>query len=127
MGAAISLFPRAQAVVVPRQRFAPVKTAADLIALRSDAYELTGDYQVRLVKARKMPPVVEVGSDIRFVSDIDRIMPQGVPSLLRCERLRVSGPVTFGRGVRCVGQAEAVGEAPFTVPDGAVLGCSAAT
>merc|ERR1719394_2020991 len=41
MGAAISAFPGASAILVPRTRFAPVKTTNDLLALRSDAYVLT--------------------------------------------------------------------------------------
>ena len=41
MGAAIDVFEGARAVRVPRERFAPVKTTDDLLALRSDAYELT--------------------------------------------------------------------------------------
>ncbi|MBQ7568461.1 UTP--glucose-1-phosphate uridylyltransferase, partial [bacterium] len=125
MGAAISLFPHAQAIVVPRQRFAPVKTVADLIALRSDAYELSEDYQIRLVPSRKMPPVVEVGSDVRFVGDIERIMPYGVPSLRECNRLRLSGPVSFGRNVRCVGDVSIATDTFYEIPVGAVLGDSA--
>ena len=122
MGAAISLFPHAQALVVPRQRFAPVKTAADLIALRSDAYELTDDYQVRLVPSLEVPPVIEVDKEVKLVSDVERLMPCGVPSLKECRLLHVSGPVQFGRGVRCLGQVRIDAEAPYTVPDGAVLG-----
>jgi UTP--glucose-1-phosphate uridylyltransferase len=38
MGSAVEVFPDAGAVVVPRSRFAPVKTTNDLFALRSDAY-----------------------------------------------------------------------------------------
>src|SRR6187200_67201 len=41
MGAAIDVFDGARAIRVPRRRFAPVKTTSDLLALRSDAYELT--------------------------------------------------------------------------------------
>jgi UDP-N-acetylglucosamine pyrophosphorylase len=51
MGAAIEVFEDAQAIVVPRARFAPVKTNADLDLLRSDAYALTEDY--RLVPKRR--------------------------------------------------------------------------
>ena len=51
MGAAIEVFEGAGAVVVPRTRFAPVKTNADLELLRSDAYELTEDF--RLVPKRR--------------------------------------------------------------------------
>ncbi|CAE7742840.1 UGP1, partial [Symbiodinium pilosum] len=41
MGAAISCFEGAQAIKIPRTRFAPVKKTDDLFALRSDAYTLT--------------------------------------------------------------------------------------
>ena len=40
MGSAIECFDDAGAVVVPRDRFAPVKTTNDLFALRSDAYKV---------------------------------------------------------------------------------------
>lgn len=40
MGSAIECFNDAGAVVVPRDRFAPVKTCNDLFALRSDVYEV---------------------------------------------------------------------------------------
>ena len=39
MGSAIECFDDAGAVVVPRERFAPVKTTNDLFGLRSDAYK----------------------------------------------------------------------------------------
>merc|ERR1712151_1240315 len=48
MGAAIGCFDGAIAVVIPRSRFAPVKTTNDLLALRSDAYQLTPDFRVML-------------------------------------------------------------------------------
>lgn len=40
MGSAVECFDDAGAVVVPRERFAPVKTTNDLFALRSDAYKV---------------------------------------------------------------------------------------
>ncbi len=40
MGSAIECFESAGAVVVPRTRFAPVKTCNDLFVLRSDAYRV---------------------------------------------------------------------------------------
>jgi UTP--glucose-1-phosphate uridylyltransferase/phosphoglucomutase len=39
--AAIECFESAGAVVVPRTRFAPVKTTSDLFVLRSDVYTIT--------------------------------------------------------------------------------------
>lgn len=40
MGSAIECFENSGAVVVPRERFAPVKTCNDLFILRSDAYKV---------------------------------------------------------------------------------------
>jgi UTP--glucose-1-phosphate uridylyltransferase len=40
MGSAIECFESAGAIVVPRTRFAPVKTCNDLFVLRSDAYKV---------------------------------------------------------------------------------------
>ena len=40
MGSAIESFDDSGAVVVPRSRFAPVKTTNDLFVLRSDAYNV---------------------------------------------------------------------------------------
>ena len=44
MGAAISLFPDAQAIVVPSDCFLPVKTNAQLAVLRSDAFVVANDF-----------------------------------------------------------------------------------
>ena len=41
MGSAIECFDDSGAVVVPRERFAPVKTTNDLFALRSDAFKVS--------------------------------------------------------------------------------------
>merc|ERR1719198_1721745 len=48
MGAAIECFDGAQAILIPRTRFAPVKTTNDLLALASDAYEVTPDFRMVL-------------------------------------------------------------------------------
>ena len=46
MGAAIALFDGAQAVRVPDERFAPVKTTGDLLRVRSDAYRRDAEERV---------------------------------------------------------------------------------
>jgi len=58
MGSAISLFPEATALRVPRERFSPVKTTSDLLGVRSDAFELTEDFRVRLHRSRSQPPTI---------------------------------------------------------------------
>src|SRR4051812_36620725 len=56
MGAALGVIPGARALRVPRGRFTPVKTTNDLLALRSDAYEVTSDGRVALVAQRAGTP-----------------------------------------------------------------------
>ena len=97
MGAAIECFEGATAIEVPRSRFAPVKTTADLLALRSDAYEVLGDGQVRLAASRQgVPPVITLSEDYKLVDGIERL---GVPSLIGCGSLNVQGPIRFDPGV----------------------------
>ena len=120
MGAAIDVFPDARPIRVPRRRFAPVKTTNDLLALRSDAYVLTEDAHVVLAEGLGRAPLVDLdAAAYKRVGDFEARFPGGPPSLLRCHRLKVTGDVTFGRGVVCSGDVHV--EGPRTVGDGAVL------
>ncbi len=104
MGAAIECFEGAAALDVPRSRFAPVKTTADLLALRSDAYEVLDDGQVRLAASRDgVPPNIVLSDDYKLVDQLD---PLGIPSLIGCDSLRISGPVHFNDGVVIEGEVE---------------------
>ncbi|KAJ1628571.1 putative UTP-glucose-1-phosphate uridylyltransferase 2 [Pavlovales sp. CCMP2436] len=86
MGSAISCFPGATAIVIPRSRFAPVKTTSDLLALRSDAYLLTADFRIELDPARKgVPPDVKLDGRYKFVDAMDTL--GTVPSLIGCSEL----------------------------------------
>lgn len=101
MGAAISVFRGAQALLIPRSRFVPVKKNSDLLVLTSDAYLLNEDYTLQLAAERgDVPPVVAL--DDRYYSLIDQMsvrFPCGAPSLRLCDELRVTGDVRFGQGV----------------------------
>jgi hypothetical protein len=114
MGAAIECFDRAGALLVPRGRFAPVKTTSDLLVLRSDAYRATEDHRLVLVPERAgRPPVVDLDPrGYRFLADFERAFAEGVPSLARCESLRVTGPCHFSAGVVCVGAVELINASP---------------
>ncbi len=104
MGAAIECFAGASALDVPRSRFAPVKTTADLLALRSDAYEVLDDGQVRLALEREgVPPNIILSDDYKLVEQLD---PLGVPSLIKCRSLKIFGPVYFDEGVLIEGDVE---------------------
>ena len=106
MGTAISHFPRAVAVRVPRSRFSPVKNTNDLLGVRSDAYELTQDSRVVLSTERSDPPLILL--DERYYKLIDAFearFPNGPPSLRHCTSMRVEGDVVFGNAVRVNGVA----------------------
>ena len=101
MGSALAVFKGAEAIRVPRARFAPVKKTDDLLAVRSDAYQLTRDFRVVLARERRgRPPAVELDSSFyRLVDDLDCRFPAGPPSLRERDRLRVEGAFEFGPGV----------------------------
>jgi UTP--glucose-1-phosphate uridylyltransferase len=122
MGAAIDMFDGAAAVRVPRSRFVPVKTSADLLSLRSDAYVLTAGPRVELAPSRAgTPPVIDLDpSYYKLVPDLEERFPGGPPSLVACDRLTVSGDVRFGSGVVVRGSVRVDG--PREIEDGAVLG-----
>jgi UTP--glucose-1-phosphate uridylyltransferase len=122
MGSAIGVFPGAAAIEVERSRFLPVKNTSDLLVLRSDAYRLTDDGQVRLVLSRSSPPLVELDAPYRLVQRFDALFPYGAPSLVGCERLEVRGEWTFGRGVVVRGVVVVPAEgSPGLIPDRTVL------
>jgi UDP-N-acetylglucosamine pyrophosphorylase len=105
MGAAISCFNGAAAVEVPRSRFAPVKTTGDLLTLRSDAYVVTEDFRLELHPDRKgVPPVVKLDpSHFKLVDQLEEALTNGVPSLLNCDRLEITGKVKFETGAEFSG------------------------
>jgi UTP--glucose-1-phosphate uridylyltransferase len=119
MGAAIGVFEGAAAIRVPRSRLVPVKTTDDLLALRSDAYELTADYRLR-----GRAPLIELDpAHFKLLRDFEQRFPHGPPSLKDCERLTVKGDVRFGRDVTVRGAVtiEQEGEEQLQIEDGAVL------
>ena len=104
MGAAIECFDGAAAVEVPRSRFSPVKTTSDLLAVRSDAYELDKSFRVGLRPERQgVPPKVELSDDYKLVDQLEELVAAGVPSLIRSRSLTVKGPWRFVAGVEIVG------------------------
>jgi UTP--glucose-1-phosphate uridylyltransferase len=119
MGAAIGVFEGAQALHVPRSRFAPVKTTNHLLVVRSDAYDLADDWTVQLADGRTTIPVVELSGEFKLLRDFEERFPSGPPSLIEADRLEVEGDVHFGRDVTVKGTVHVDG--PAEIPDGAVL------
>ncbi len=99
MGAAIECFDGAGAIEVSRVRFAPVKTTNDLLCVRSDAYELTEDFCLRLHPSRNgQPPHLHLDQKLcKLVDGLDKNFPH-TPGLLHCRSLLVHGPVECRAG-----------------------------
>jgi len=121
MGAAIECFDGAGAIEVSRDRFAPVKTTADLLAVRSDAYELDSEFKLVLRPERSdVPPVVNLSDHYKLVDQFETLIAFGVPSLMRCRCLTIEGKMIFEPGVEIVGEVKFVaqGEETKAVPSG---------
>jgi UTP--glucose-1-phosphate uridylyltransferase len=125
MGSAISIFPGAAAIRVPRTRFAPVKACTDLLGLWSDAYVLTED--ARLVQNPERPyGQIVIELDPRYFRNIDQLrtrFSRGVPSLVGCEKLVVEGDVRFGSDVVMRGTVRITNASgrQLAIPDGRLL------
>lgn len=121
MGAAVEVFDHSSALAVPRSRFLPVKTTAELTLVRSDLYRLDEDFH--LIKTADITP--DITLDTRYykrIADYEARFAEGVPSLVEASSLRVDGDWTFGKRVRVVGDAALTDTgAPERVADGEVL------
>ena len=123
MGAAISLFPDAEAVQVPRSRFLPVKKCSDLLAIRSDCYQLASDGRLILNPDRTLPHDLKVTLDPAYYGHLDQFdnrFSRGIPSLINCTSLEISGDVYFGENITISGDVKITNTtgAPRTVAAG---------
>jgi UTP--glucose-1-phosphate uridylyltransferase len=129
MGSAVSAFYDAAAVVVPRERFAPVKTTSDLLAIMSDCYELNERAQLVQNPARRLPPI-KIDLDPRFYKKMDvfaQRFQEGMPSLLDCSSLSVRGDVCFDTPVALSGDNVFVaGDQPTSIRTFVLGGCRGA-
>ena len=101
MGAAIECFAGATAITVNRTRFAPVKKSDDLLLLRSDAYTITPDFRPILNPLCPAAPIISLDStNYKLVQDLEAATRYGVPSLVKCKRLTITGNVYLSR--KCV-------------------------
>jgi UTP--glucose-1-phosphate uridylyltransferase len=119
MGAAIEVFEGARTIEVGRDRFVPVKTTNDLLVLRSDVYDVGGDF---VLDPTSQPPYVDLDpAYYKLVPEFERRFPQGAPSLRQASSLKVSGDWTFGAKVKVVGDVTLETAAAERVETGSVL------
>ncbi len=125
MGSAIECFDDARAIVVPRERFAPVKTTNDLLVLWSDAFELGGDARVvaRDPEANRARVVDLDPRHYSQIADFEARFEQGAPSLRHCRRLTIRGDFRFGADVSIEGEVALVNDdaEQRVIPAGTVL------
>lgn len=112
MGAAIGTIKGAQAVEVGRDRFFPVKTTNELLAIRSDLYELDSAGLLHSL-AEKAPKIELDPRHYKMIADFEALL-EGVPSLRNCRELKVEGPVRLTSSDRLEGVVEL--KNPSSVP-----------
>lgn len=95
MGAAIECFSGAGAVIVGRDRFAPVKKCSDLLLLKSDAYIVNSDFVLELATAcNGIAPIVDLDDKkYKLVQHLDAATVAGYPSLVGCTKVSIKGDV----------------------------------
>lgn len=129
MGSAIACFAGAQALVVPRSRFIPVKKNNDLLLLWSDIYHLDDAFHLTMDPLRATPtlegaPLIFLDERYyQLIDDMRERFPYGAPSLVQCTELRVEGNVYFGRDVTLQGKVHIVNDSqtPLWIADHSCL------
>ncbi|TGK41343.1 UTP--glucose-1-phosphate uridylyltransferase [Leptospira andrefontaineae] len=116
MGSAIQNFSNTKGLIIPRDRFAPVKKCEDYLVRRSDAYSLNPDFSVTMSEERKKAGLGElvISLDETYYKKVrdftDRI--QAIPSLVRCTSLKVEGDILFDKKVILEGDVILVNPGP---------------
>ncbi|ONF88393.1 UTP--glucose-1-phosphate uridylyltransferase [Leptospira santarosai] len=108
MGSAIRNFNKIKGIIIPRDRFTPVKKCEDYLARRSDAYRLWENYSITMSDARKESGLGEVLITLdetyyKKIQDFNRLFPE-IPSLAHCTSLVVQGEVLFDQKISIVGE-----------------------
>jgi len=106
MGAAISLFEGATVIQVPPSRFFPVKKCNDLLAIRSDRFVFSKEKMLTTNPAIGSKRI-EIDLDPRYYGKIDLFnqrFSQHIPSLVKCDALKIQGDVSFEKNVSVKGR-----------------------
>lgn len=123
IGAAISYFGNACGVNVPRSRFLPVKSTADLLLIQSNLYSLkSGSLVTNPSRQFSSTPVVKLGTEFKKVAQyLERF--GSIPDLLELDHLTVSGDVTFGANTALKGTVIIVANPgnKIMIPSGSII------
>lgn len=124
-GSAISVFRNSAAIRVPRTRFAPVKNSNDLMAVRSDRYSLTDNFNILPISSQQKNAIkIDLDSShYKMIDDFESRFPYGIPSLQGCLRLLIRGDVKFSENIQLKGDVEIINqtERQFVIPAGTLI------
>jgi len=122
-GMAIHNF-KSRAILVPRGRYAPLRTTSELLKLQSDLF-VFDEAGVLVMNPLRKPgtyPTIKLGDHFDSMLQYEKRF-RSIPNILELAHLTVSGDVTFGSGVTLKGTVIIVtnfGER-IDIPDGTVL------
>ena len=123
-GAAVKCFSSSLGLRVPRSRFRPVKTTADLLSVQSSLYSVKHGTLV-LNPRRKYAnvPIIKLSPEFQSVDEYMERFAAGVPDIVELDHLTVSGNVYFGTGVVLKGSVVIVCSegSRIDIPDNSVL------
>lgn len=94
MGAAIQYFNQPKILVVPRNRFFPVKNDSDLMLIRSD-YTLKKEDTIAINPLRLCPqklPSIQLSSNLKTFQNYEHTI-QSLPSLVNIDQLSLKGQI----------------------------------
>ena len=124
-GSAVSIFKGSSAIRVPRTRFSPVKNTNDLLAVRSDLYSLSDNFQVNALFTPGIhSPVIDLDSRYyKLIDDFEERFSDGPPSLKNCRMFKIQGDIKFGKLVRLEGNVTLINKDKVqkNIPDNTVF------
>jgi len=116
----IHSFKRATGITVPRSRYRPVNSTAQLMAAQSNIFAfMDGSMQMNPLRVPATEPLIKLGEFFTTVEEYEKRL-KDTPNILELDHLTVSGNVFFGTNVTLKGTVIIVAEHGdrIDLPDG---------
>ena len=109
IGCAVAAFEKTCAIIVPRNRFLPVKACNDLLRIQSNMYGLTNKGffvdGAQSLNEYNDPPIINLSKEYQHVGEYLKRM-KVIPDLAKIHKLNVEGDIVFGENVHLIGDVE---------------------